>query len=171
MKHKLVFVVAVAQNRVIGADNGLPWRLSSDLKRFRALTWGKPLIMGRRTWDSIGRPLPGRETVAVSRDPEFRPADVHVARDPQEALFKAAQRAEAMGADEIIVAGGAQIYEAFLDEADLIHLTEVALVAAGDVIFPELDPSAWREIARETPARTEKDEADFSWITLERMRG
>jgi dihydrofolate reductase len=168
---KIVFVVALAQNRVIGANNALPWRLSSDLKRFRERTWGKPLIMGRRTYDSIGRPLPGRETIAISRDPEFTPANVLVAREPEAALALGAERASAMGADEIIVAGGAQIYRVFLDLADVIHLTHVDMAAEGDVHFPELDPSSWREISREAPARTEKDEADFSWITLERVRG
>ncbi len=169
-KPKLVAVVAMARNRVIGANNGLPWRLSSDLKRFKARTLGKPLIMGRRTFQSIGRPLPGRETVAVSRDRGFAPEGVHLARDPDEALWIGTRLAERMGAKEIIVAGGEQIYRSFLDRTDLIHLTEVELEVAGDAIFPRLDPDEWREISRETPRRDDKDQADFAFVTLERRR-
>lgn len=168
MNPEIILIVALARNRVIGADNGLPWRLSSDLKRFRALTLGKPLIMGRRTYDSIGRPLDGREIITVSRDPDFAPAAVHVARDPESALTLAAERAHALRATEIVVAGGAQIYELFLRLANRIYLTEVALDAPGDTVFPDLDPSAWREVAREIPARGIRDDADFAWITLER---
>jgi dihydrofolate reductase len=170
MTPKLVAIVAVARNGVIGANNQIPWRISSDLKRFKALTLGKPLIMGRRNFDSIGRPLPGRETVAISRDPGFAPPGVHVARDPDEAVRIASILAEKMGADEIIVAGGEQIYRALLDRTELIHLTEVALTVAGDVSFPKLDPAEWREISREAPSRGDKDEADFAYVTLERRR-
>ncbi len=170
MTTKLVFVVAVAQNGVIGAHNGIPWRLPSDLKRFRELTWGKPLIMGRRTFESIGRPLPGRETIALSRDPAFGAPGAHVARSPEEALRLALTLADSMAAREIIVAGGAQIYDAYLPRADIIHLTEVALTVAGDAVFPRPAAGDWREAARRTPQRSEKDEADFSWVTLERLR-
>lgn len=170
MKPKLVAVVAMARNRVIGVDNGLPWRLSSDLKRFKARTLGKPLIMGRRTFESIGRLLPGRETVIVSRDPAFAPQGAHVARDPDEALAVASRLAEKAGVNEIIIAGGEQIYRAFLDRTDLIRLTEVAVTVEGDAIFPPLDPTEWREISRETPPRGDKDDADFAFVTLERRR-
>lgn len=168
VKPKLVFVAAVARNGVIGADARTPWRLKSDLARFRELTWGRPLLMGRRTFDSIGRPLPGRETVALSRDPEFRPAGAHLARSLEEALDRATRLAEAMKAPEIIVAGGAQIYSAFLPRAEVIHLTEVALTVAGDARFPALDPGEWRVTARETPLRAAEDEADFEYLRLER---
>ena len=168
MKPKLVFVAAVARNGVIGAKERTPWRLKSDLARFRALTWGRPLLMGRRTFESIGRPLPGRETVALSRDPQFRPEGAHLARDLEEALELATRLAEAMRSPEIIIAGGAQIYSAFLPRADVIHLTEVALTVAGDALFPALDPEQWRVAARETPPRTAEDEADFQYLRLER---
>lgn len=170
MSSKLVFVVAVAQNGVIGAGNLTPWRLPSDLRRFRELTWGKPLVMGRRTFETIGRPLPGRETIALSRDPAFGAPGAHVARNPEEALGLAETLAASMVAREIVVAGGAQIYDAFLERVDLIHLTEVALTVEGDAIFPRLALGDWRETARETPARSVGDEADFSWVTLERVR-
>jgi dihydrofolate reductase len=171
MHPKLVAVVAVARNGVIGADNGLPWRVSSDLKRFKALTMGKPMIMGRRTWDSIGRPLPGREIVVLTRDPGFAAEGAHVAQSPDEALAIARRLAAYVGAGEIIVAGGTEVFRAFLDRTDLIHLTEIALEPSGDVFFPALDPQEWREIARETQSRGERDEADFAYVTLARRRG
>ncbi|MBG0811880.1 dihydrofolate reductase [Methylosinus sp. H3A] len=168
MTPKLVFVAAVARNGVIGAEERTPWRLKSDLQRFRELTWGKPLLMGRRTFESIGRPLPGRETVALSRDSDFRPEGAHLARSLEEALGLATRLADSMKSPEIIVAGGAQIYSAFLPLADVIHLTEVELTIAGDALFPTLDPAEWRETARETPRRTAEDEADFHYLRLER---
>lgn len=163
-------MAAVAENGVIGAKERTPWRLPSDLKHFRDLTWGKPLIMGRRTFDSIGRPLPGRETIALSQDTDFRAPGAHVARSLEEALGLAETLAAEMRAQEIIIAGGAQIYAAFLARADVVHLTEVALTVAGDAVFPRLAPSDWREAARLTPPRAAEDEADFSWVTLERRR-
>src|ERR1700744_5954485 len=109
-KVPLVLVAAVARNGIIGANGGLPWRLSSDLKRFKALTWGKPLVMGRKTFESLGRALPGRETIVVTRDPTFTPSDVMVARNLDAGLNLAAERAYATGADEIIIGGGGEIY-------------------------------------------------------------
>jgi len=170
MSPRIVAVAARARNGVIGAGNALPWRLSSDLKRFKALTLGKPMIMGRRTWDSIGRPLPGRETIAVSRDPGFSPAGAHVAKGLPEALRLAETLAAKMGANEIIVAGGGEIFAALLPLTDVVHMTEIALDVDGDALFPPLDPREWRESARETPPRGEKDEADFAYVTFERIR-
>ncbi|MBG0800071.1 dihydrofolate reductase [Methylocystis sp. H4A] len=171
MEPKIVAVVARGRNGVIGVANGLPWRLSSDLKRYKARTWGKPMIMGRRTFESIGRPLPGRESVVLTRDPHFRAEGAHVAASPAEALATARRLAALLGVDEIIIAGGEEIYRAFLDLTDVIELTEVALDIAGDAHFPALDPKDWREIAREAPPRGPKDEADFAFVTLERRRG
>ena len=168
MEPKIVAVVARGRNGVIGVANGLPWRLSSDLKRYKARTWGKPMIMGRRTFESIGRPLPGRESVVLTRDPHFRAEGAHVAASPAEALATARRLAALLGVDEIIIAGGEEIYRAFLDLTDVIELTEVALDIAGDAHFPALDPKDWREIAREAPPRGPKDEADFAFVTLER---
>jgi dihydrofolate reductase len=168
VKPRLTFVVAAARGGVIGAGGRTPWRLPTDLRRFRELTWGKPMIMGRRTFDSIGRILPGRETVALSRDPSFAPPGAHVARAIQEALRRAEALAEAMGADEVAVIGGAEIFAAFLPQAEVIHLTEVALTAPGDAVFPALDPREWREIRREIPPRGEEDEAECAFVRLER---
>lgn len=170
MSIELVAIVAVARNGAIGAANGMPWRLSSDLKRFKALTMGKPLIVGRRTYESFRRPLPGRRLIVVTRDPDFSAPDAILAADPQLALALARRAAGEMGAREIMVGGGAEIYRALLDETRRIELTEVDLEPHGDTFFPPLDPAQWREVARESPPRGEKDEADFAFVTLARRR-
>jgi dihydrofolate reductase len=170
MNPKLVAVVARAQNGVIGVGNGLPWRLSSDLKRYKARTWGKPMIMGRRTWESIGRPLPGRESVVVTRDASYAAPGAHVATSLPESLDIARNLAARMGADEIIVAGGEEIYRALLARTDVIELTEVALNIPGDAYFPPLNPKEWEETARQTPPRGERDDADFVYVTLRRRQ-
>ena len=165
---KLHLIYARARNGVIGVNNDLPWRLSSDLKRFKALTMGKPMIMGRKTWDSIGRPLPGREIVVLTRDPHFRAGGAHVAATPAEALATARRLAALTGAREIIIAGGGDVFRAYLPETGIVEVTEVALDCAGDAHFPALDPDEWEEIARETPTRGPKDEADFHYSTFRR---
>ncbi len=169
MQPELVAVAAVARNGVIGADNGLPWRVSSDLKHFKALTMGKPLILGRRTFQSLQRPLPGREIIVVTRDPRFSPAGVRIAHSPLEALAAARRLAKALTVDEIMVGGGAEIFRALMDETQRIELTEIALEPEGDVFFPSLDMAQWRETKRETPPRGERDEADFAFVTLARQ--
>jgi dihydrofolate reductase len=161
---RIALVAAVARNGVIGADDKLIWKLSTDMKRFRALTWGKPLVMGRKTYQSIGRPLPGRETVVVTRDSGFAGPGAHVAGDVDAALSRAAEIARAMGADEIIVAGGGEIYAQTIDRADRLFITEVDLAPAGDAVFPAIDPARWREVARERGARTDRDEAEFAFV-------
>ena len=166
----LVIVAAVARNGIIGANGGLPWRLSSDLKRFKALTWGKPLMMGRKTFESIGRALPGRETIVVTRDPGFAPPGVFVARSVEAALDLAAERARAMGVDQITVAGGAEIYAQTIGRTSRLFITEVALDAKGDARFPAIDPLKWREVRRETGERGPRDEADFAFVEYERRR-
>ncbi|MFS8039288.1 dihydrofolate reductase [Xanthobacter sp. AM11] len=168
-RHPLALVVAVSRNGVIGADGALPWRLPSDLKRFRTLTWGKPLLMGRRTFQSIGRPLPGRTSVVVSADAEFTPPEgVLRATDLAGGLALADVAADAMGADAIMVIGGARIFADTLPLAQTLHLTEVDAAPAGDVVFPAFDRDAWREAGREGPLRGEADEAAFTVVTLVR---
>ncbi len=169
MQPELVAVAAVARNGVIGADNGLPWRVSSDLKHFKALTMGKPLILGRRTFESLQRPLPGREIIVVTRDPRFSPAGVRIAHSPLEALAVARRLARALAVDEIVVGGGAEIFRALMDETQRIELTEIALEPKGDAFFPRLDMAQWRETRRETPPRGERDDADFAFVTLARQ--
>src|SRR6056300_1221499 len=138
MKPKLCLIVAVAENGVIGKDNDLPWHLPSDLRYFKERTMGKPLILGRKTYDSIGKPLPGRHFVVLSRDPEFKPEGVVVVQDPEAALRLAEDIAAREGVDEIMVAGGAQLYTLYLDRADRIYRTLVRFAPDGDAKFPEL---------------------------------
>jgi dihydrofolate reductase len=164
----LVLVAAVARNGVIGANGGLPWRLSSDLKRFKALTWGKPLVMGRKTFESIGRALPGRETIVVTRDRSFAPAGVLVVHELDAGLDLAAERAHAMGADEIIIGGGGEIFGQTIGRASRLFITEVALDADGEARFPPIEPHAWREVSRETGQRGPRDDADFAFVSYGR---
>jgi len=166
----LLIVAAVARNGVIGANNRLLWRLSSDLKRFKALTMGKPLLMGRKTFESIGRALPGRETIVVTRDAAFVRVGALVAHSLEAALALAAERAAAMGADEIIVAGGGEIYAQSLGRADRLAITEVALEPEGDARFPPIDPGEWREVRREPGERGPRDETDFVFVDYVRRR-
>ena len=165
----LALVAAVARNGVIGGDNTLLWRLSSDLKRFKAITMGKPLLMGRKTFDSIGKPLPGRETIVVTRDRSFAVEGVHVAHDPQAGLALARGRAAAMGADEVILAGGAELYALLLPQVTRMYLTHVELTPEGDAHFPDIDWADWHEVARVTPVRQPKDEADFNFVDYVRV--
>ena len=164
----VALVAAVARNGVIGSGGALPWRLSSDLKRFKALTMGKPLVMGRKTYESIGRALPGRTTIVVTRDRGFAPAGVAVARDVGEALRLAEAAARVAGADEIVVAGGGELYAQTIGRAGRLYLTEVNLAPEGDARFPAVDPTRWREVAREPGVRGPRDEADFAFVTYER---
>ena len=164
----VILVAAVARNRVIGRDNGLAWRLSSDLKRFKALTMGKPMIMGRKTFESIGKALPGRETIVVTRDRAARFAGAQAAHDLAAALAAAAAAARRMGASEIIIAGGGDLYSQTISGAARLHITEVDLTPQGDTLFPPIDPAVWRETAREIHTKSPSDEADFSFVTYER---
>lgn len=166
----LVMVVAVAENGVIGRQGDLPWRLSSDLKLFRRLTLGKPLIMGRKTFESIGKPLDGRDTIVVTRNPDFDAAGTLVADSFEAALRLGRDCAGARGADEIAVIGGAQIYRAAMPYTDRIYLTRVHAAPEGDTVFPGLAEADWREAAREPFAAGPKDDHDFTLVTLERLR-
>jgi dihydrofolate reductase len=168
MTPHLTLVLAIAKNGVIGRDGKLPWRLSSDMKRFKQTTMGKPVLMGRKTWESLHvRPLPGRQNLVLTRDPNIRAegAWVHTSLDAMLAAGRA--MAKASGAEEVCVIGGAQLYEATLPLADRIVLTEVNLAPEGDARL-ELDLSRWREMGREHVERGPKDDADFVVRVLER---
>lgn len=169
MQAKLTLVVAVAKNGIIGANGALPWRLSSDMKRFKADTMGKPVIMGRKTWDSLPKaPLPGRANIVVTRQQEFRAEGGWTFTDLAAALASARAMASRDGAEEISVIGGAQLYAETLPLADRIRLTEVDLAPKGDVHFPTLDPAQWVEISAEPVAQGPKDDAAFTVRVLER---
>jgi dihydrofolate reductase len=154
---RTVIVVAKARNGVIGVDGGLPWRIPEDLARFKQITMGHALIMGRETFESIGRPLPGRINIVLTRRPEWSHEGVEVARSFDEAL----QTAAVKGVDAYI-AGGAEVYRSALEHADRIELTEVDAEPEGDTWFPEVDWSQWGEVER-------VDHPGFSFVTYERV--
>ncbi len=167
---RIALIVAVAENGVIGRDGTMPWRLSSDLKYFRRLTMGKPVIMGRRTFQSIGRPLDGRDNIVITCDRGFAADGVTIVRSPDDALERAAAFAEARGADEIMVIGGGTIYAAIFDRADRLYLTEVHAAPDGDTKFPDFERHEWREISRQRFAAGAKDSAAYSLVVYERKR-
>jgi dihydrofolate reductase len=155
-------VVAVSKNGVIGRDGGLPWHISSDLKRFKEITMGKPIIMGRKTWESLPKkPLPGRRNIVLTKKIKDLGEGAEIVGTIDQAITLAA------GAPEVCVIGGGEIYRQFLPHANRIYLTEVDLVVEGDTRFPELDDS-WREVSREVHLRGEKDTARFVLRVLER---
>lgn len=164
----LVIVVAVGENGVIGSAGGLPWRVRADLRRFRDVTMGKPLVMGRKTFESIGRALDGRDNIVVSRRPGFRPAGVVVAPSLEAALEEAEACAAASGAGEICVAGGGEVYAATLARADRLYVTRVAAAPDGDTAFPEISPAEWAEVSREKLPAHEGDTARAEYVTYER---
>ena len=161
--------VARARNGVIGRGETLPWRLKTDLQRFRALTLGKPVIMGRKTWDSLPRkPLPGRINIVLSRDGSFEPAGAVVCQDFSEALQIAREQAADDGAAEVCVIGGAALFALALPKARRIYLTEVLGEPEGDVVMPPLDESGWTEVSREAAPAGPDDEYATVFRVLER---
>ena len=168
-KIAIALVVAVAENGVIGRDGQLPWRLPSDLKRFRKLTLGKPMIMGRKTYDSIGKPLDGRDTIVVTRQPDFHPPGVHHVASVEEALALGQELAARRGAHEVTVVGGEEIFRLVLARADRIYLTKVHAAPAGDTRFDSPDPRIWRETAREPMPQGPNDQYPADFIVLERQ--
>jgi dihydrofolate reductase len=155
----LCLIAALAQNRVIGRDNQLPWHLPADLKHFKALTLGKPIIMGRKTWDSLSRPLPGRLNLVVSRQPGLALDGAEVFASLDAALQRAEVWAREQGVDELMLIGGAQLYEQALQQADRLYLTRVELSPEGDAWFPEFDPAKWQCNACEAYGATEQTPA------------
>ena len=163
--------IARARNGVIGRDGGMPWRLKSDLAIFRAITMGKPVIMGRKTWESLPkRPLVGRTNIVLSRDGSFEPNGCVVCEDFAEAVGIARDQAEDDGAREICVIGGASLFELALPKARRIYLTEVDAEVEGDVLFPPFDEADWIETKREFHPAGEKDDYDFTFRVLERRK-
>lgn len=158
--------MATSLDRVIGKDNALPWRLPADLRRFKSLTLGHHLLVGRRTFESIGRPLPGRHMVVITRRDDYRPDGVMVAHSIDEALGIAS----AAGDDEAFIGGGAEIFRATLGLADRIYLTLVRARIAGDTLFPELDPESWMIIAQEDRDPDNANPHALTFITYERRK-
>lgn len=161
--------VARSRNGVIGRGGDLPWRIRSDLALFKRLTLGKPIIMGRKTWDSLPRkPLPGRLNLVLSRDGSFEPEQAVVCEHFAEAWEIAREHAEEDGVDEVCVIGGRALFEAALPKARRLYLTEVDAEVEGDVLFPPFDESQWREVHREVCAKAEGDDYGYTFRILER---
>lgn len=157
-------IVAASTNNVIGVAGGLPWHLSDDLKRFKALTMGKPIIMGRKTYESIGRALPGRQNIVITTQNKYAADGCDVVASVDEAI------AVAGDADEVMVIGGGEIYRLFLPLADRIHMTRVDVDVAGDTGFPEISDEVWREVAREEHRADDANDHDFTIVTYSRTR-
>ena len=165
----LTLIVAVADNGVIGRGNALPWRLPSDLKRFKSLTIGRPVIMGRKTHQSIGKPLPERANIVLTRDAAFRTPGVVTTTSLDEALQVAQGDALRRGATSIAVIGGAEIYALAMPRATAIELTRVHATPDGDAHFATPDPAAWQEIGSETHHATSGDSANFTYVSYRRI--
>jgi dihydrofolate reductase len=155
-------IAAMAENGTIGRDNSLPWRLPEDLKRFKGLTMGKPLLMGRKTYDSIGRPLPGRTNIVLTRDREWRAEGVIVVRSLGQAL------GYARDAEELVAIGGAEIYRLLMPFARRIYLTLVHAEIQGDTFFPDFDPTQWADVECHRHPADERNAYAFTFVTLER---
>jgi dihydrofolate reductase len=164
----IVLVAAVAENGVIGRGNALPWRLKSDMAHFRRLTMGKPVVMGRKTYRSIGKPLAGRTTIVVSRDRGFAAPGIVVAPNLEAALAAAHGDALRRGTDDVIVAGGGDIYAQAMPLAARLHMTYIHRAVDGDAYFPPIDRRVWHEIARDEHAAAAGDDAAFAFVTYER---
>lgn len=159
---KISLVAAMSSNLVIGKDNRMPWHLPADLKRFRAITWGKPILMGRKTHESIGRPLPGRNNIVLSSDPAYIAEGCAVARSLAEAMEVAGD------ADELMIIGGSSLYERFLPEADRLYLTLIDREFAGDTFFPAFSLDAWRVAECETVTDDVSVDFTYRFLVLER---
>ncbi|WP_022940219.1 type 3 dihydrofolate reductase [Psychromonas hadalis] len=161
---KISMIVAMAKNRVIGFDNKMPWHLPADLKFFKRVTLGKPVIMGRKTYDSIGRPLPGRQNIVLTRDKTLTITGVDCVQTVEQALQLVAS------VDEVMVIGGATIYEQFLPKADRLYLTFIDLKTLGDTFFPDYEALAsWSEVAREKHIKDDKNGYNYQFVTLNRV--
>jgi len=167
---RIALIVAMTKNRVIGAGGGMPWHISSDLIHFKEVTMGKPIIMGGKTHRSIGKALPGRDNIVITRSPEALAGEAIAARNLDHALELALECTKARHVDEIMVIGGGEIYDLVMDKADVIYLTEVHESVNGDVYFPAIDERVWHETSREDHSAGVKDSADFSFVVLERVR-
>jgi dihydrofolate reductase len=160
---RISVIAALARNRVIGIDNRLPWRLPEDLAHFKALTLGHPILMGRKTFESLGRPLPGRTNIVITRNADYRPEGCVVAASIPAALALCAD------ADEVFFIGGAELYAQVIPLADRLYLTEVDIDAHGDACFPDYDPSLFRECSRESKTGEKGDALRFAFVVYERI--
>jgi len=174
---RIALIVAAAQDGVIGKNNKMPWHLPEDLRYFKRITLGKPVVMGRKTYESIGRPLPGRDNIVISRQQHWRPQDapgseqVQVVAGVDAALAAAEKSAQASAVDEIMVIGGAQIYAACADRAERVYLTEIAANIPGDAYFCLSMDEGWREVERTCFLACEKNPHDYAFVVFDRVEG
>lgn len=168
---RIVIVVAAARNGVIGRDGDMPWRLPTDLKHFKALTLGRPVVMGRKTWQSIGRPLPGRANIVITRDENFAPDGAETVGSLTNALQRGREVAARLGVDEVCIIGGGQVYRDALPFADTIHMTVVEADIDGDTVFPPIDTTIFEKVSEVSPSRGEADSHAVIFTTWQRLRG
>lgn len=164
---QITLIVAKAKNNVIGKDNQLIWKLSSDLKRFKNLTSGHYILMGRKTFDSLGKPLPNRTHLIITRNPEFQAPEGHHAYTSVEAAIIFCNKMEV---EQLFIIGGGQIYKETITICDVLEITEVEAEPEGDTYFPEIDPKIWKEVKRESFPADEKNEYPFSFLTYEKIK-
>ncbi|WP_020158763.1 dihydrofolate reductase [Methylobacter marinus] len=162
---KISLIVAMASNRVIGINNQLPWHLSADLKRFRQITMGSPIVMGRKTYESIGRPLPGRTNVIISRDPAYRQEGCLVFNDIETAMESCCRKFQ-----EVFVIGGSELYQSMLPLADTLYVTLIHKAFSGDAFFPEIDTRHWAEVSREDVDSDPDAGFGYSFIKYEKIK-
>lgn len=164
----LSIIVAQSENRIIGRGNKLPWYLPEDLKYFKRITQGKPIVMGRKTYESIGRPLPGRTNIVISRNSSYQSPGVHVVASLDAALELAENQALIDGSEEMLVIGGAEIYAQALTQADRLYVTQVHATIEGDASFPEIDHAQWQQILREDFSAEGPNPYDYSFLVFQR---
>jgi dihydrofolate reductase len=169
MTVKLAMIAGVAENRVIGSDNHIPWRISSDMAFFKRTTMGKPIVMGRKQYESVGRALPGRTNLVVSRRPGYQPEGVIVINALDAAIDHALSIAAGDGVDEAMIIGGGEIYAQAMGRADRLYISHIALRPTGDVLFPPIESSIWREIEAPAVEPSLKDEASYRIAVYERI--
>jgi dihydrofolate reductase len=167
---EIVLIVAVAENGVIGSNGAIPWRLKTDQQRLKSMTMGKPVVMGRKTFESLRRPLPGRTNIVVTRDVNFRAAGAVVTTSFNDAQAVALGDALRRLATEIAVIGGAEIYTQWMEVADRLEVTEVHTKPDGDTYLPPIDPADWQEVARMRNSASSDDSAGFSYVTYRRQK-
>ncbi|MCW8195737.1 type 3 dihydrofolate reductase [Proteobacteria bacterium 005FR1] len=166
---RISLIVALTDNRVIGRENKMPWHLPNDLKYFKRMTMGKPVVMGRKTFESIGKPLPGRTNVVITHQSGWRAEGVQVAHNVPEGLELATRLSLIDGSEEVMVIGGAQIYREVLPQAHRLYLTQIHTQIDGDAFFPEISEDEWQEVGREDHKADSANPHDHSFVVLDRV--
>ena len=170
MTVRIAMIAGVAENGVIGSDQTIPWRVPSDMAFFKKTTMGKPIVMGRKQFETVGKPLPGRANIVITRQRDYQPDGVLVFHDVETALAEAGKIAEADGVDEIMIIGGGELYAQLMARADRLYITHIDLSPSGDVRFPAIAPEQWTVIDLPEVAPSPRDEATYRVKVYERRR-